>query len=67
MHSKFVSRASNNMALMGAPQRSFRKSYNTSYYNQRFQPSQGKDNMYWYSATHIQRQSNASDVSTAYL
>lgn len=33
MQSRFVSRSSNNMALMGVQQRFFRKSYNATYYN----------------------------------
>lgn len=63
MHSRIVSRSTNNLALMGVPCRSFRKSYNASYYNQRFQPSQGKDNMYFYTAQHVHGANGAPGVS----
>lgn len=61
MQSKFVSRST--AALVGCPQRFFRKSYNATYYNQRFTPSQGKDNQYFYTAQHVHGANGAPAVS----
>lgn len=63
MQSRFVSRRTNTLMLMGAPVRHFRKTANTDYYNKRFTTSQGKDNNYFYTAQHIHGANGAPSVS----
>lgn len=65
MHSRILaSRMRTNAALVGTPMRFFRKTMNADFYNQRFTPSQGKDNQYVHSAQHVHGANGAPSVST---